>query len=362
MALSFDDLYQLGKDEAQDVRPTLQVAEGDATDALLSGAAAMAEAVLDEAGRAFTATYLDGARGDLLTQLGDDRYGLPRNGPTQATGQVTFTRVTPGPAGIILSGTEVATARDSQGREVRFTVQADVTFALSEVGTKTVNAIAQLAGRAGNVAANTVTRVVSTIFDSSITVANLLPFVGGGEEESDDDYRERLRNFPKTLRRGTFAALEYGALQVPAVKRSKAIEEVDPIDPSVLTGIVFLYVSDADGNSSSGMVDDVKEELENWRAAGTVVNVVGATLIYQSVELTVTLFAGAVVSTSQISSAVIGVGTRLKPGQTLRRDDIKTAVKLVDPNGIDSVEVVTPGGDVVPSADVILRIDTVTVL
>lgn len=354
MALSRDDLYTLGKTEAQSIRPSLAFREGDVSDAINSAAAVMAEAVLEEGARAFEATYLDGARGDKLTKWGDDRYGIMRKPAVKATGQVRFTRSVNGPAGIIPAGSIIATARDNEGKELRFLTDASVSWALNEQGNKTVGATADLAGRDGNVAAGTITRILTVLFTSSFTVTNIASFVGGDEEESDEDYRERVRSFPLTLRRGTLAALEYGALQVPAVKKAKAVAELDPLTGEK-TGIINLYVSDADGGSSPQMLSDVAAVMPEWEAAGDVVNVLGASVVTQPVVLSVTVFPGVTVSTPNIQAAVSATVNRLKTGQKLYRDDLKTAVKNLDPTGIESVNVLTPAGDVTPVANQLLR-------
>jgi len=245
MALSRDDLYALGQTEAQRIRPALAFREGDLSDALNAAAALMAEAILEEGARAFEATYLDGARSEQLTRWGDDRYGIARKPAVSATGQVTFTRVG-GAGGSIAAGTVVATVRGSQGQELRFRTDAPLVWASGDAGSKTVDATAETTGRSSNVAAGTITRIVSPLFDPSLVVANAAAFVGGDDEETDEDYRERLRAFPLTLRRGTLGALEYGALQVPAVKKARAVAELDPLTGDK-TGIIHLYVCDAMG-------------------------------------------------------------------------------------------------------------------
>lgn len=354
-APSFDELVALGKAEALVTRPELSFREGDVALVQVDGGAVMAEAVLAEAARLFRATFLDGARGDALTTLGDDHWATPRNPAQHAIGQVTFTRSVNGPAGTIATGTVLATVRDATGKEVRFVTDADSVWALNEQGSKTVAAHAELTGTDGNVAASKITRIITTLFDTAFTVTNAALFAGGDVEESEDDYRARIRAIPKTLRRGTLDALEYGALQVTTVKRARAEEEVVA---DVKTGIVNVYVSDADGNGNTTMQGLVETELKKWRAAGEIVNVVVATLVSQALTLSISVRAGVTVDSAKVKAALVESSRKLRPGETWYLSARKAAVLAVDPNGILEVNETVPGGNVVATASQVIRTTT----
>jgi hypothetical protein len=201
------------------------------------------------------------------------------------------------------------------------------------------------------VAAGAINRVVSTIFDSTIAVTNSAVTVGGGEEETDEELRERIRSFSTTLRRGTLAALEYGALQVATVSQSTAVEDST-------TGLTTVYVTDASGASNAAMVADVVDELENWRAAGSLVTVTGGSL-YTLNPIQITLSVRTGVDTAAIAAdvkdAIVARIARLKIGETCRREIIQQAALNVDPDNITGCTVVLPAADVDPADNQVIR-------
>jgi len=110
------------------------------------------------------------------------------------------------------------------------------------------------------------------------------------------------------------------------------------------------------------MVAAVVAELENWRAAGIVVNVSGGSLVSQDVTITLPVRPGVVVAAllANIQAAVVARLAKLRIGETLSRDMIKQAVLNVDP-GITAVAVTLPGADVMPGASQVIRAGAVTV-
>jgi hypothetical protein len=352
VAPSPQDLLDQFIAEALDRNPRLRFLEGDITTAQGHGAQAMADAVLRYAAQAFRETFIDGARGVALTTLVDDHLNLQRSPATASQTAVTLARTSGGAAGTIDAGTVVATAFDADGNEVRFTTDALVNVGLGANGPFTANVTCTVAGREGNVAAGTITRIVSTLFDSTFSVTNAEAAAGGNAEESDDELKLRARAFWKTLRRGTLAALEFGALTVDTVRVSKATEDA--------TGLVTVVVSDSDGNSNAQMVALVEAALEEWRAAGSVVQVTGGTPMLVSVAATLVLREGldiAVVG-PLAEDAMEGRMLKLRQGETLYLDMLTAAVLSVD-DGILAVDFDLTE-DQVPGAAQVIRPGTIT--
>lgn len=366
VAPSFQDLLDVGKAEAQSRRPGLGYNEGDITVAQNHGAAAMVDALIRLGAQLFKATFIDGATGDDLTALVDDHLNIQRAAASQAQATVAFTRTSGGAGGTIDAGTTVATEHDSDGATVEFITDSDIIVPAAGNGPFNIGVTAVLSGRDGNVAASTITRIVDTLFDDTFSVTNAAVAAGGNEEESDEDLRERARSFYTTLRRGTLAALEYGAKQVTSVVTASALEDLD-------TGEVSVRVGDSDGNSSAQMIADVEEELENWRCAGTDVTVLGGTQVLVDMAITLDdVTAGFDIDEAEavIVDAVEVRISRLKPGETLFLDSIIAQIIAVYPDNINDVGftsiTLTPGGaqsiqDIVPSAAQVLRPGTITV-
>jgi uncharacterized phage protein gp47/JayE len=366
VAPSFQDLLDVGQAEAQARRPDLTYYEGDITVAQNHGAAAMVDALIRLAAQLYKATFIDGASGDDLTALVDDHLNIQRVAGSQAQATVAFTRTSGGAGGTIPAGATIATEFDSDGETVEFTTDSAIIVPAAGNGPFNIGVTAVLAGPDGNVAASTITRIVDTLFDDTFSVTNAAVAAGGNNEESDPVLRERARSFFATLRRGTLAALEYGAKEVPSVVVATATEDTE-------TGEVTVRVADGDGNSSAQMIADVEEELEFWRCAGIDVTVLGGTQVLVDMAITLDdVTSGFDISEAEavIVDAVETRIARLDPGETLFLDSIIAQVIAVYPDNINDVGfstiTLTPGGaqpiqDVVPSGAQVLRAGTITV-
>ena len=352
---SFDDLYLIGLAEAIVNRPDLLVLEGDVSEMLLKAAAAMADKCVEDSARRFRATYVDGATGDELTQLASDHWGLNRFTAVKATGTVEFLRPTNAAgAGTIPAGTVVATQADVNGLSFRFITDSPVNFAAADTGPITVTVTAEVEGPDSNVLDGTVDRIVDNLFDGTLIVTNPTPMVGGSNAETDAELRERLREYPSTLRRGTLQALEFGAKQVPAVKNATATEGP--------TGIVTVYIADVSGNASAGMIADVVAELENWRCAGTIVNVTGGIPLLVDVDYTLTVRTGTNVLALEpiIDAAITAMLETLKIGETLYISMLHQAIRNVDPVNIVEVVINDPAANLTPANNELIRVGTIT--
>lgn len=350
-APTWQDFYDLGLYTLQARRPRLVVRPGDVTDALLAGCATMADLTVGYGAGRFRATYLDGAERDDLTVEAADR-GVTRSAGAAAIGEVTLTRPAAGVGGTVLAGFRVATAPAPDGSYAIYTTDTDAVFAAADTA-RTVTATASAAGRASNVAAGAVVRVLDTPFDTTLVPSNAARFVGGMEPQSDADLRDTVRSFHLTQRRGTADALITGARQIPGVVRVALARD----EASLIT---TLYVADEDGHANGTMVAAVAAEIEHWRAFGDRVTVVGATIYLQSISVALTVRTGVAIAAllDRVRAAIVARVGRLAAGEVLYRDAVASAVREVDREAILTVSVITPAANVAPSAHEIIRTTT----
>ena len=356
IAPTFDEYEQIGRAEQILNRPDLQVLEGDISEMLIKAAAAMADRATEFGATSFKETFIDGASGQALTDLVNDHWNLQRDAANPSTGTQSFTRVSAtGPAGSIPAGTTVATAINADGQDFRFVTDAALSFALDEQGPKTVGITASVAGRASNVPTlGNVNRVIDTLFDT-FTTANTTAIAGGADEESDEDLRQKAREFPSTLRRGTLSALEFGAKTVASVQVASAFEDN--------TGAVTVYVSDVDGNASPQMINDVQTELEtNWKCAGTLLTVAAGSPVITDIDYSITVRPGTNVSDLEplIEDAIEAAMNKLKQGEILSLAQLQTAIINVDIDNITNATINSPAADIQPLASQLIRPGTVT--
>lgn len=353
----YENYYDLGKAEMLTRRPDLFMNEGDVSDFLVAAGAAMADKNDQHANQLAAKTYLDTATGDDLTTLADDHWGIQRQAAVPSTAAVTFTRPSAGAgAGTIPQDAVVATTKDENGNDVQFALDADVVFGGADL-TKPGTVTAIDGGVAGNVDAGTIVVIIDALWDASITVTNAAVAVGGTDEESDEELRDRVREYPSTLRRGTLSALEYGAKSVTGVSVATATEDTD-------TGLVTVYIADASGNSNAQLIADVEEELEEWRCAGSVVEVLGGAVLTQAITVTLTVTDGTSIAAleANVQDAIEGIVNRLSIGDNLYHVMITTAVRNVAIDEILNVVVSLPAADPLePAANQIIRAGTITV-
>lgn len=337
-APTFDDYFQAGRAEAILRRPDLTFDEGDITEMEQAAAAAMADHLTEYAASRVKSTFLDGASGDDLTTLADDRYNIQRLPANAATVSMTFTRTSGALTGTIPAGTVVATQKNNLGNEVQYVTESDLGWSAG-VLTQNTDCICTQDGVIGNVAAGAINRLVTTGLFDTFTVTNAARAAGGTEEEDDDSLKGRCRSYYSTLRRGTLGALEFGAKTVAGVANASAQEPGD--------GTVQLFISDASGSSSPTLIDNVTTEIDNWRAAGVLVHVLGGSVTtVTGINVSLTLRAGVVVQLADVQNAVAGRVNKLKIGEDLSPTLIKNAVASVDPDNILEVVVNSPAGTV----------------
>lgn len=352
---SWQDLYDLGKTTLQTRRPTLVVEEGDVSDAIIAGAATLAQAIIAFATAKARECFLDGATGDALTALAHDR-GVDRDLGDAAVGVVRISRPTfAAGAGTVPAGTRIATTPDATGAFATFTLDTDVVFGATDLFKFPVSATCTQVGKIGNVGDAKINRMLDQpVFDQTFQASNSnflggSIFAGGAEEETDEDLRDRVRGFFLTQARGTIDALIFGARSTGIVDRVSIV-----VDSS---GVVTVYVADADGNSNTAMTDAVTAELENWRAAGDVVYVTGGVIVNQAVTVQLAVRTGTNVAAlvDRVRQAIVSRVGLLNPGETLYRGAIDAAIRDVDRLNIVGVNVITPAADIVPSANQLLR-------
>jgi hypothetical protein len=174
-----------------------------------------------------------------------------------------------------------------------------------------ISAKATVTGITGNVAENTISRIVTPI-QYLDTVTNPQAALGGAEEEGDDSRALRFQAYLRTLVRGTKEALEFAAMSVPSqtVLDARAIEPflLDPVPDGVpYAGKVWLFVDDGTlsttlgtttetevYNAVNGYIDPSGTKVPGYKAAGVIVDILKSTPVPVCVRAQVKLASGAV--------------------------------------------------------------------
>jgi len=223
----------------------------DVTDAsqfkhLLSAPAREMDEIYFQMGTMRDLFSLDAAVGDDLDARAQEIQPalLTRGSATKATGFVTFGRTGTSGTVNIPAGTVVKTA---DGKEFETTAVGQIMNGFST--SADVPIIAKIAGIDGNVVPSTILKFdnkptgVETVINNSDTNFGL-------DEETDDSFRARIREFISSLARCTPEALEFVAKAVVLSSGQRVIYS-HAVEDTINRGEVTLYIDDGQGTAES---------------------------------------------------------------------------------------------------------------
>jgi hypothetical protein len=360
------DLFGIGRDyvvqRAEKIDPEQVDIVGSDVNLFVGSAAYIGAQVVDGIRDEASKLLLSTADGEDLDRLAWDRYKLIRKGASSALGEVRFYRDdATGGAGVVPIDTVLAT---KTGIEYVTTTTATFSATATEA-TAYVRSVQ--AGSTQQAGANAIRLIKepSQLFDSSLKVNNDAATAHGSDGENDDVFRGRVRDFWNVARRGTLGAIEFGARQVAGIESANAVEEIEA--DATPARVVNLYVADESGIASLAIADQVREALNEWRAAG--ISVVVYTTAVQNVTVTYSLTFKAGVATApvveNIRAATVEAINQLGANDTLYRSKLFAILEMYKDAGLlpDESSIVEPAGDIVPANNRTLRttLDSVTV-
>lgn len=352
------DLYQLARNyvltRAKKIDPSQVDTAGSDVNLYVGIASIVGYQIVLSLMQGINALTLDGAFDEDLDRYGLDRYQLPRKGAAAALGSVRIFRSTAtAGAGNVPINTKLLTLNG-----IEYITAASATFGAADL-TKTVDVRAVQAGKTSQVGANQIRQFATpgTLFDQTLQVNNDAPTAGGEDAEDDDTYRERIRAFWNTARRGTLDAIAFGARTVDGVVSAVATE-VLTAEPKPAR-VVQLRVADSSGSSSLALGASVLAALDEYRAAGIAVVIANSAPQIIDIQLKLT-FAGNVDTTTiaeGVRGAIVEYVNSLGVGETLLRSALYSVLTRFTSVGliVSQDAIVAPVGDLVPSAGMTLR-------
>lgn len=359
------DLYQLGRayllTRAQLIDPNEVDVRGSDANLFVGSTSVMVAHVVRHLAYAVARLFLDSAEGDDLDRLAFDRYGEARKGASPATGSVRFYRSSAAAgAGSIPIGTKLVALTGAE-----YILTSAATFGASDLSAS-ADVRAVQAGKGPQVGKNQIRKLGPgvTLFDGSVAFTNDNATGGGEPREDDETFRNRLRNFWQSVRRGTLGAIEYGAMSVPGVVSATAIEAID--GAASPARIVNLYVADSSGVASTVLTRAVETQLLDYRAGGIRVIVWPSMPSIVPVVLRLSFASGVdtVALATQVVTAVVEYVNSLPVSAPLLLAELKAVLVRFKPDGLVVADgsIVAPVGDVYPAAGQTLRttLDNVT--
>jgi hypothetical protein len=368
---TYSDFFEIARDAmlAYNDKISREMIERDGSDANVIAAAdsAVGDEVVGQLARVCSALTLGTSRRRALDKLIYDRYGLLRNAASPAQGSVVFTTTNPTAGSFAIPKNTKLTTPDGI---VFYTIVA-ATFPSGSVGPVTVQVQSTAAGVSQAATVGTITSIVDTIPSApdDLAVNNPLATAGAVDEESDEAYIDRARLFFSTVRRGTSPAIQEQALRYPGVTRARGLEVLDDMGrPAKLAQLIItdqytdkLATLDAVpptyATQSQVLAQAVFASLYDTRPIGVYIDVMVAKVIMQPVVLALSFAAGANADLVAYMArvAVVNAVNSLNPGETLTSTIIVNALRDVRNLIVSGDEVLSPAGDVVPTALEVLR-------
>ena len=355
--LSRLDFYDIGRryviGRAERINPREIDTEGSDINLLVGAASYMANAVSRQNIERLSALLLGSVEDEDLDRYAYDRYDLLRKGASAAVVPLQLTRPTAAAgAGSVPIGTKVLSL---DGIEYVTTTTAN--FQVASL-TSTAEVRAAQAGKEFQVGANNLRRFdkPNEIFDSTIEINNADAAAGGEPAESNDIFRERIRDFWRAARRGTLGAIEFGALTVAGVLSAEAVEQLDNGIPNRL---LELFIADSSGVANQVLANQVAVALNEYRAGGIYVNINTSRPIIVDLVLQLTFKAGVNTSklTDDIRNSLVAFINSLAVNQQLLVADINTVLSRFRSDGLipNDSSIVEPVGDIIPELGTTIR-------
>lgn len=352
------DAFAIARDyvttRSQKLDPAQVDIEGSDANIFCGVSSVLADQIIKQLAFRTAALTLDGSDGEDLDRYSFDRYQIVRKGASPARGPGRIFRISlVNGAGSIPIGTR---CRTDTGVEYITTTVANL-GALNFTTNANVRAVE--AGKLTQVGVGAIKRFTnpSGLFDPTLLITNDAPTAGGEDAEDDETFRNRVRDFWRTARRGTLGAIEFGALTVPGVVSAQAVE-VFTVGGQPAR-LVQLFISDSTGVASDALADEVRAALNDFRAAG--IQVLISTSLPLIVDLQLRLRFRANVDTltltDNVRAAVVAFVNSLPVNGTLYVGQLFSVLQRFAEDGIipDQGSIVAPVGDLVPAVGQTIR-------
>jgi hypothetical protein len=159
----------------------------------------------------------------------------------------------------IPAGTEVKTARNASAEPISFVTTAEVPIIDGETTVYNVPVTSKESGKKYNVPKGAIKDIANLSFAASVT--NPFPTSNGRDADTDEEIRQRIKDFEKAKSKGTESAIRFAAIGVTSIEEQKTVDSTSILkysDNSAAlvfddgTGYEPLYF----GSSYETIVDD----------------------------------------------------------------------------------------------------------
>ena len=180
-------------------------------------------------------------------------------------------------------------------------------------------------GDGGNVGVNKVTVMVTSV--SGISHITNSPFSGGSDVETDEQLRARIIDSFENISNGTNKAF-----YIKSAKEVNGVTAVGVIPRNRGAGTVDVFITNAQGNPSSSLINEVQSKLDEMREVNVDILVQALNLRKFNIYLSFTCRKGYDLQSVQTAceAAVREYFGQLSAGETMYLSDIGEYVQHVD--------------------------------
>ena len=229
---------------------------------------------------------------DVDTFVAD--YGLPlRLAGNKSVGQITFARFTASQSTLVPVGTSVQSADGTRNfiviadtQNINYSPQNNGYLVQDNALSIAVPAQCTEFGFAGNLLAGTITTLTQTISGID-TVNNLAAFVGGQDQETDDQVKSRFLLYIASLSKATKSAIGYAISTVKSGLKYALVENVNYAGTAQI-GHFYVIVDDGTGAPSSDLLSAVYNAIDSARAFTVNFAVFPPTVLPVNITLAIT--------------------------------------------------------------------------
>ena len=210
------------------------------------------------------------------------QFDFQKKAGLSATGSVVFTRNPAfGNAIDIPAGTEVATFDGTT-----FVTVEDTILDAAVLTSDPVIIQCKSIGTVGNVAADTIT-VIMSVIPGLTAVTNEAACAGGVNEETDDEYNNRFKEFILGLGQSSVSGIRAAVLGINGIKSCSVVEYFPPVEGYNFT----VYAEDGTGSLPANLMSTIQTLLDGdaahsgLRAAGLRSRILAPTIMRLNVTV-----------------------------------------------------------------------------
>mgnify|MGYP000386240974 CR=1 FL=1 len=289
-------------------------------------------------------------------------FGIQRKGGLKASGTVVFSRNSPSSNSVTIpSGTRIAT---SSG--IMFVTTQEGQIPANQTVSNQVSIQAEVVGKDSNVPSGAISVIVYPISGVD-AVTNYNPIVGGQDDETDDEFLKRFREYLLGLGRVSKHGLITAAKSVNGVRSATVVEHFPP-----LNGVYHctLYIDDGSGDAPAWLISEVQRKVEGdgtvenpgYRCPGVMIRFIAPVKVVVDVSVTVTVVPGSV-DKEQLKYLVKQVITEYINGLSIGEDVVLNRIVRVvmGQQGVYDIIVTAPTGNILISDSQIARAGNIEV-